>query len=108
MELLDSTRARVLALIEVMLAFCLVHLAYRSFMKLTSLGRLEMESGLNFSPGIAMILVTAALVFIPRRRAREYGLVPGLPRAELGAGLVCLLILMICGGVLMGLGINHR
>lgn len=52
---LDRTRvilARVAAIFEVLTAFCLVHLSYRSFKHFTNLGQFEVSAGLNFSPGI--------------------------------------------------------
>src|SRR5262249_57944691 len=47
-----SLSGRVAAVCEVLLAFALVHLAYRSFKHFTELGRLEVGAGLNFSPGV--------------------------------------------------------
>jgi hypothetical protein len=63
-----------LAIVEVVLAFSLVHVAYRSFKHFTELGRLEGEAGLNFSPGTAMILFTVATLLVCRRDFAAYGL----------------------------------
>ena len=63
-----SFAGRFAAIIEVLLAFSLVHLAYRSFKHFTELGRLEGVAGLNFSPGTAMILFTVAMLIVSRSK----------------------------------------
>ena len=76
---LDQTRkisfwTRAWALAEVLLAFAFVHVTYRSFKHFTALGQLEGAPGLNFSPGITMILFTLAMIVLRRRNFAEYGL----------------------------------
>src|SRR5438105_3828656 len=66
--------SRALAVLEVILAFVLVHIAYRSFKRFTDLGLAEAEAGLNFSPGMAMIVFTIAAVLVRRQTFEEYGL----------------------------------
>jgi hypothetical protein len=46
------------ALVEVLLAFALVHVGWRLFKHLTWLGRLEGAAHLNYSPGPIMIAFT--------------------------------------------------
>jgi CAAX protease family protein len=65
---------RAFALIEVVSAFAIVHVAYRSFKHFTELGRAEGAAGLNFSPGLAMTLFTVAFLLLSRKRFDEYGL----------------------------------
>jgi hypothetical protein len=59
------------AIVEVLLAFSFVHLAYRSFKHFTELGRLEGTTGLNFSPGTMMILFTVTALLVCRRNFEE-------------------------------------
>lgn len=75
----DSTRpagraARALALAEVIGAFVLVHLGYRAFKNFTTPGHLETSAGLNYSPGLVMILASFLLILASRRSPAEYGL----------------------------------
>ena|SRR2546422_3136032 len=52
------------AMVEIMVAFALVHVAFRSFKHFTEPGRLEMAARVNFSPGAAMILATLLLTIV--------------------------------------------
>jgi len=54
---------RVAALLEVLAAFVVVHVSYRSFKHFTELGKLEGSAGLNFSTGTTMIVFTALAAF---------------------------------------------
>jgi membrane protease YdiL (CAAX protease family) len=67
-------RSRFWALLEVLLAFAVVHVAYRSFKHFTEPGCLEGARGLNFSTGTTMIVFTLAMIVIRRRSFAEYGL----------------------------------
>jgi hypothetical protein len=78
---------RVAALIEVVAAFALVHLTYRSFKHFTELGRAESAAGLNFSPGAVMILFTVSVLLLTRRSFEEYGLTRKGWRYYLNLGL---------------------
>jgi hypothetical protein len=79
---------RAAALVEVVLAFCLVHLAYRSFKHFTRLGRLEVASGVNFSPGTTMILFTVVVLLLRGRDFGDYGLTRKGWRYNLNVGLL--------------------
>lgn len=92
---------RVLVILEVFAAFCLVHLAYRSFKHFTELGRLEVATGLNFSPGTAMILFTVAMLFLGRRNLAEYGLTLKGWRYNLNVGLLWAVIEVAAGAEVM-------
>jgi len=79
---------RVAALVEVLVAFVLVHLSYRSFKNFTELGRLEVAAGLNFSAGSAMILFTLAMLLLLGRSFEAYGLTLKGWRYNLNIGLL--------------------
>jgi membrane protease YdiL (CAAX protease family) len=79
---------RIFALIEVLAAFALVHLSYRSFKHFTELGRAEGATGLNFSPGSVMILFTVAMLLLCRRYFAQYALTLKGWRYNLNIGLV--------------------
>ncbi len=92
---------RTAALIEVLLAFSLVHVAYRSFKHFTELGRLEVASGLNFSPGTAMILFTVAMLLVCKRDFAEYGLTLKGWRYNLNVGLLWAVIVVAAAGLIV-------
>lgn len=84
---------RVASLLEVSIAFALVHLSYRSFKHFTALGKLEELSGLNYSPGVTMILFTLVAVLLRRRNFGGYGLTLQGWRYQLNAALLWTLVL---------------
>jgi hypothetical protein len=98
---------RVAAIIEVLLAFSFVHLIYRSFKHFTELGRLEVTSGLNFSPGAVMILLTVAVLLVSRRNFQDYGLTLNRWRYNLNVGLLCALVLVLAAGVVVQVRLVH-
>jgi hypothetical protein len=51
-----------LALLEVLLAFVLLHVTWRSFKHFTWLGRVEGDAHLNYSAGLFMILFSVLAV----------------------------------------------
>lgn len=63
---MTRTRSRTFAVIEVMVAFALVHTGFRAIQKLTSLGRAELAAGLNFTPGVVMTVAALALIAVGR------------------------------------------
>ena len=103
----SASSQRLMGTAEVLLVFCLVHLAYRSF-KETSWGRLESEWKLLFSMGFIMALATIALVKLRGGRPKDYGLTasPFLP--NLKVGLFFLTMFLLVGGALLGLGFPLR
>ena len=64
---------RALALFEVLLAFALVHVGWRSFKHFTRLGQLEGEAHLNYSAGLCMILFSVLAVRVRGWRLSEFG-----------------------------------
>lgn len=82
-----SLLKRTAALAEVVLAFVIVHVCYRSFKRFTDLGHLEASAGLNFSTGGTMILFTVAVLLVCRRSFADYGLTTKGWRYSLNLGL---------------------
>lgn len=62
------------ALIEVLIAFALVHLCWRSFKHFVWLGKIETSAGLNYSAGLIMILFTIAAARFHGRKLTEFGI----------------------------------
>ncbi len=104
----SATQNRALALVEVLAVFALVHLAFRSFMKFTELGRAEWAAGLNYSPGLAMLLATALLLLLHRRRLAAWGLTLRPWRLNLSAGVLAFVLLAGAGAALMACGFALR
>jgi membrane protease YdiL (CAAX protease family) len=97
-----------LALGEVLLAFALAHLAFRAFRRFTLPGRLEVEAGWVFSPGLALAAAACLAIALRRRRLADHGLHlrGALPAAW--AGLVAAGVLAIGGVLAFVLGIEVR
>jgi membrane protease YdiL (CAAX protease family) len=83
-----SLPERVAVLLEVVAAFAVVHVSYRSFKHFTELGRAEGAAGLNFSPGAAMILFTLIVLSLRKRSFADYGLTLRAWRYNLNVGLI--------------------
>ncbi len=92
-------KQRVTAILEVVLAFVLVHVTYRSLKSFTPLGRWEWETGLNFTPGAVMILVTVLVLLLCGRSFEAYGLTWKRWRHNLNIGLLWTLLLVVLAGV---------
>ncbi len=97
-------RASAYALAEVALAFAIMRVAFRAFKRFTEWGQTETANGMNFSPGVAMILVAVVFMALGRRRPEAYALTarPLLP--GINAAILCLLLLAACGGVALACG----
>ena len=91
---------RIAALVEVLVAFVVVHVSYRSFKHFTELGRLEGSTGLNFSVGSMMILFTVVVLLLFRRNFQEYGLTLKEWRYNLNVGLFWG-VLVVAGGAVI-------
>jgi len=90
---------RVAAILEVVLAFVLVHVTYRALKYFTPLGRWEGARGLNFTPGCVMILFSALVVLLCGRSFEAYGLTWKRWRQNLNIGLLWTLLLVVLAGV---------
>ena len=100
--------ARRAAIIEVVLAFVFVHVAYRVIKHFTGLGRLEAAAHLNFTPGAVMILFTLCVVLLRRNGPSAYGL--GLARLSqnLKVGVLWGALLVAGVALLRLLGVRHQ
>ncbi len=105
--------ARLIAVVETSVAFAAMHLAFRAFKRFTTWGQWELETGMNYSPGVAMIAIALAMITLRYKRSpnlnchlrsyrthlSSYGLTlrPFFP--SLNAALACLVILGMFGTV---------
>ncbi len=96
-----SVTHRVLALVEVLVVFALVHLSYRSFKHFTELGRWEVTARLNFSTGSVMILFPVIVLVLGRRSFREYGLTEQGWRYNLNVGLFWGILVIAVAGLIV-------
>ncbi|MEK6702205.1 MAG: CPBP family intramembrane glutamic endopeptidase [Planctomycetota bacterium] len=97
---------RVAALAEVVAAFGVVHVAYRTFKEFTFPGQWERAQHLNYSPGLFMIVGALFLVLASRRPQLEFGLASA-PRGSLALGLTFGLLAAIGAGAIVWFGHFH-
>jgi membrane protease YdiL (CAAX protease family) len=100
--------ARLGALLEVACAFVVVHVAFRAIKRFTALGRLDVESGFNFTPGVVMILFTVALLLVCRRSFAVYGLTLAHWPKGAKVGVLSGALLIGGGGLLRVFTVGHR
>jgi membrane protease YdiL (CAAX protease family) len=98
---------RLAAILEVLLAFALVHLAYRSLKHFTALGQQETAAGLNFSPGLVMILATVGMLLVTRRNFEQYGLTLNAWSYNLNLGLLWSILIVLAVGIVIKVGLFH-
>jgi len=98
-------KKRAAAIIEVLLAFAFVHVTYRSLKQFTALGRWEGSAGLNFTPGLVMILFTVSVLSLCRRSFEVYGLTLRRSRYNLNVGLLWSVLMVSLAG--LGLVLTH-
>jgi membrane protease YdiL (CAAX protease family) len=102
------SRRRYAAIAEVIAAFILVHITFRAIKHFTSLGRLDVASGLNFTPGAVMLLFTIAILVLCRRSFTAYGLTFARAGDGLRLGLLWGLVLVAGAALLMVFRIRHQ
>ncbi|HWX22061.1 MAG TPA: CPBP family intramembrane glutamic endopeptidase [Candidatus Binatia bacterium] len=83
---------RFTAITEVVLAFGLVHVAYRALKHFTVFGQWDART--NFIPGLTMVAFTVALLLLYRRSFAAYGLSAKRWSYHLSLGLACSLLLL--------------
>ncbi len=105
------------AVAEVCLAFGVMHLGFRLIKRFTSWGRWESETGMNFAPGLVMIVVAVAMIGLRRARAGRdrheqfrdllaaYGLRARPLFPSLADALLAVLILGLLGAALVASGV---
>ena len=96
---------RAAAIIEVWFAFGLVHVTYRALKHFTPVGRWEGAVGVNFTPGVVMILFTMGVLFVCGRDFETYGLSAKHWRGNMNIGLIWAILMIGLAGV--GLEITH-
>jgi len=100
--------SRLVALLEVLLAFATVHVLFRAIKRFTAWGRLEGAAHLNFTPGLVMILFTVCVLVLCRRSFRDYGLTLEQWADGLKVGLLWGLLLVSGAGLLAIVGVGHQ
>lgn len=100
-----SLRTRAAALVDILLAFALVHLCWRSFKHFTRLGQLESSSHQNYSAGLIMIAFTVLAIRLRGWQLSEFGLNLRNWRYNLNLGILwgvlsvmALLLILLCTG----------
>jgi len=86
---------RVAAIVEVVLAFALTHLAYRALKHFTVIGQWEGAARTNFTPGVVTVAFTVLVLLLCRRSFEAYGLSTKRWSYHLNLGLVCSLLLIL-------------
>jgi membrane protease YdiL (CAAX protease family) len=100
--------ARTAAIAEVLLAFAVVHVAFRAIKQFTAWGRFEGEANLNFTPGVVMILFTLAILAASHRDFATYGLTLARWQDGLKTGLLWGIIIVAGAGLLAIAGVRHQ
>lgn len=67
-------KSKLNCLLEVSAVFFLMHISMRLFKQYTTLGEIEKQLRLNFSPGILMTMISASVLTIRRTKFRDAGL----------------------------------
>jgi membrane protease YdiL (CAAX protease family) len=101
-------RAPLAALIEVLLAFLLVHVLFRAIKQFTAWGKWEASENLNLTPGAVMVLFTICMLLACRRDFTQYGLTLTGWQAGLKIGLLWGLVLVTGVALLRVLGVRHE
>jgi membrane protease YdiL (CAAX protease family) len=91
-----------------MAVFAFVHISFRAVKYFTDLGRLDAAAGLNFTPGMVMILFTMGVLLLCRRSFPQYGLTLTRWRESLRLGLLWGLLLIGGAGLLALFRIRHQ
>jgi membrane protease YdiL (CAAX protease family) len=102
-----SRWAKVASLIEVLLAFVFVHVAFRAIKHFTELGRAEGAARLNFTPGVVMIFFTVCVLLLCGRSFATYGLTLEHWGENLKVGLLWGMLLVTGAGLLRLAGVQH-
>ncbi|MCA9256216.1 MAG: CPBP family intramembrane metalloprotease [Phycisphaerales bacterium] len=97
---------RLSAVLEVIAAFALMHVAFRAFRRHTPLGRLETLHNLNFSPAVVMLLVSVALIAWRRRSLKTCAITAAPLHRNVNAGWFAIGIFTLVAAVAMALGLR--
>jgi len=97
----EPSGRRIWSLVEVTLAFAVVHVTYRAFKHFTPLGRIEGAAHLNYSPGACMILFSVAAIWARGRSFDGYGLTLRNWRSNMNVGLVWGVLQVVLVGLIV-------
>lgn len=98
-------RTRLAAVLEVVIVFAAVHVAFRAFKRFTAWGRWETETGTNVSPGLIMVLVTVGLAVARRRQLVDFGLFTRNAARDVSIGIAAILVMATFAVVVSPLGL---
>src|SRR5262245_8788015 len=90
---------RALAIVEVVTAFALTHIAYRAIKQFTIVGAWDVAAHMNLTPGAVMIGITLVVLVVCRRSFEAYGLGCKQWRYWLALGLTGSLIILAIGAI---------
>src|SRR5262245_21735835 len=96
---------RLLAIVEVVVAFALTHVAYRVIKQFTVIGQWDAAARSNFTPGAVMVAFTVLALLVCRRSFAAYGLGTKQWPFHLSLGLASSLILLVFEAA--GLALTH-
>src|SRR6266705_1651839 len=96
---------RFAAIAEVVLAFALVHVAYRAVKRFPLWGQWDAQT--NFIPGLVMVAFTVAVLVLCRRSFVAYGLSSNRWSYHLSLGLACSLVLLAVEAIALGVTRVH-
>src|SRR5579859_8207110 len=96
---------RLAAIVEVFFAFAFVHVTYRALKYFTPLGKWEGAVGVNFTPGVVMIVFTVGVLFLCGRDFEAYGLTLRHWRGNMNLGLFWAIAMIALAG--MGLAFTR-
>ena len=98
--------SRFTAIVEVVVAFAVMHTVFRAFKHFTSLGRLEVQHGMQFSPGVSMLVVAVGLTFLFRRSLRSIGIRRRVKSRDTRFAVTFIAIFVVLGVVSWLLGLR--
>jgi membrane protease YdiL (CAAX protease family) len=98
---------RIVVLIEVVLACCLCHVAYRALQQ-TLLGDYERAVGRSYLPGCVMLALGCIAIWWHGRGWEAFGVTGKHWRFALIVGLACMLLFVLLGGGIALLGLRSR
>jgi membrane protease YdiL (CAAX protease family) len=100
-------RGRLVALVEVALAFAVMHVAFRAVKRFTVVGPTEWENDVNFSAGAALILVAVGFILLRRGRLADHGITARNITRNANIGLACVLVYGVVGAVALACGLRR-
>ncbi len=69
-----TIKSKIFSFVQVFIVFCIMHVSMRFLKQYTALGGMEKQFGLNFSPGVLMLLISFVALRIKKISFKEAGL----------------------------------